>query len=418
HYHLDHVVGLPAVGRLIDTGWTVHVFGPPTGGEDGGPFVRALLDGPYWPEELGGKLQFSALPQEGSLRIGRLTARWTSLNHPGGSVGYRIDGANGSAAVVSDFEWSRSSPDERDGLIRLLASPSPVQLLFCEGQYTEAELRGRSGWGHSTQREAVEIGHSAGVQQLVLIHHDPTRSDAELEQLSRDELGETVAIGREGDLWLVDASGSVVSPRGSGGATVGFGDAAHLRWLAERYHDLTVLTDAKAGFLIALNGALAAGTFQALGSRSEVPSGTAGWLVAYLITVLAAALAAFGVLWPRREVRHAGKAPVFFFGAVSLCRDGGDLRRRLHARHNDDLLDELADNAVAMASIVEVKVRRVFWSVVTLCCSGVVWAVLIGWLFVWPHGNEASHSSSASSTEVTVAPPAPVESADSLQISP
>ena len=41
----------------------------------------------------------------------------------------------------------------------------------------------RRGWGHSTYEEAVALAMAAGVHNLILTHHDPSRSDAEVEKI-------------------------------------------------------------------------------------------------------------------------------------------------------------------------------------------------------------------------------------------
>ncbi|HCR36797.1 MAG TPA: hypothetical protein DIU37_01460 [Opitutae bacterium] len=37
-------------------------------------------------------------------------------------------------------------------------------------------------WGHSSSMMGVELAHRAQAKHLVLFHHDPTRTDEELEQ--------------------------------------------------------------------------------------------------------------------------------------------------------------------------------------------------------------------------------------------
>ena len=39
-------------------------------------------------------------------------------------------------------------------------------------------VRSKKGWGHSTFEEGAKIAKLAGVQKLVLFHHDPTQNDA------------------------------------------------------------------------------------------------------------------------------------------------------------------------------------------------------------------------------------------------
>ncbi len=41
----------------------------------------------------------------------------------------------------------------------------------------------RRGWGHSTYEEAVALAKEAEVHNLLLTHHDPSRSDGDVEKI-------------------------------------------------------------------------------------------------------------------------------------------------------------------------------------------------------------------------------------------
>src|SRR5207253_902734 len=79
-----------------------------------------------------------------------------------------------------------------------------ADLLLHDSQYTEDEYAHRLGWGHSSVAHAAAFSRAAGVRQLAMFHHDPMRSDRELEELYdqvaavvRDEQ-EPPLIAREG----------------------------------------------------------------------------------------------------------------------------------------------------------------------------------------------------------------------------
>ena len=58
-----------------------------------------------------------------------------------------------------------------------------ADILLHDAQFTESEYPLRVGWGHSSVAHAVSFAARAGVRQLVLFHHDPSRTDEELESL-------------------------------------------------------------------------------------------------------------------------------------------------------------------------------------------------------------------------------------------
>jgi ribonuclease BN (tRNA processing enzyme) len=67
----------------------------------------------------------------------------------------------------------------------LLELAHDAQVLILDAQYTDDEYEGRCGparcgWGHSTVTEACRVAAEAGVEQLVLFHHDPSHTDDEV----------------------------------------------------------------------------------------------------------------------------------------------------------------------------------------------------------------------------------------------
>ncbi len=64
-----------------------------------------------------------------------------------------------------------------------------VDILIHDAQYIEADMPLKHGWGHSLISEVTKLGESAEVKNLVYYHHDPERSDddidAELETASK-----------------------------------------------------------------------------------------------------------------------------------------------------------------------------------------------------------------------------------------
>ena len=190
HYHLDHVVGLPSLGLIYRPEWTLEVAAPAQDDVVVEATMSRVMDKPFWPlqvEDLKSRIRFTALDQapEAPLLYGGLEIRWCPLCHPGGCTAYRVDEpASGAALVIAtDVEWGSASERQRDDLLRLCRTPRPAGLLVMDAQYTPEEADKFKGWGHSTWREAAAVARSAGVARLWLTHHDPRRSDDELDAL-------------------------------------------------------------------------------------------------------------------------------------------------------------------------------------------------------------------------------------------
>ena len=78
-----------------------------------------------------------------------------------------------------------------------------VDLLIHDSQYTPHEFAMKSTRGHCTMDYAVWLAQECGVKTLALFHHDPTRTDADLDELHRsatfgDGGGPQVVAAREG----------------------------------------------------------------------------------------------------------------------------------------------------------------------------------------------------------------------------
>jgi ribonuclease BN (tRNA processing enzyme) len=61
-----------------------------------------------------------------------------------------------------------------------------ADLLIHDGQYTQKEYdSGKRGWGHSPIEYVIAAAGRANVKRLAICHHDPVRTDAQLDELSQ-----------------------------------------------------------------------------------------------------------------------------------------------------------------------------------------------------------------------------------------
>lgn len=188
HYHYDHLQGLPFFAPIFIPTSDLTVNGPSRNGRT----TRELLSGqmvqPYFPVTAEGtfraKLTYRDLSPGGTLQIGPAEVRWLELNHPGGSLGYRVECGGRSVVYATDVEHG----SELDPVMFEFARGA--DLLIYDSMYTEDEYHGRcgparTGWGHSTWQAAVAAADAAQVKTLVLFHHDPGRDDAAMDKLLR-----------------------------------------------------------------------------------------------------------------------------------------------------------------------------------------------------------------------------------------
>jgi len=77
-------------------------------------------------------------------------------------------------------------------------------VLVHDAMYTREEYDHHRGWGHSTYHDVVALALDANVEQLVLFHHSPERSDDEVDR--RVEECKALVRERGGSMDVIAAS--------------------------------------------------------------------------------------------------------------------------------------------------------------------------------------------------------------------
>lgn len=200
HTHLDHICGLPFFCLAYDPTiklnlWAGHIKLGDTLDE----IVERLMSPPIFPVATSALANtwFRSFQGGETIDLGEgLTVRTVCLNHPGHAVGYRFDHNGSSLAVITDHEHGKV---ETDSAIAELVSGASVMIY--DAMYLDSEYPNYVGWGHSTPGEAMKLAEAAGVSHTVLFHHDPNRTDDQLDQIAADlrPYGDRVSLARQGD---------------------------------------------------------------------------------------------------------------------------------------------------------------------------------------------------------------------------
>ncbi|MBV8761610.1 MAG: MBL fold metallo-hydrolase [Deltaproteobacteria bacterium] len=197
HLHWDHVAGLQFFTPVYVPGHRVEIASGPNGVMSHDAAIRALFKAPFFPvdfDDLAGTVTTRELRPNDHFTIGDITITMARLNHPDPVYGYRLEHAGQSIVYATDTEHFSCV----DPTLKKLAAGADI--LIYDAQYTPEEYPSKVGWGHSTWEAGAELARAAGVPQLVLFHHDPSRGDAALatlEAAAQAALPGTVAA-REG----------------------------------------------------------------------------------------------------------------------------------------------------------------------------------------------------------------------------
>jgi CheY-like chemotaxis protein/phosphoribosyl 1,2-cyclic phosphodiesterase len=199
HTHWDHIQGFPFFAPLFVPRNVWDIYAPGGLGKRLEETLAGQMEYAYFPvtlEQLGATIRYHDLI-EGTFDIGhvRVTARY--LNHPGLTLGYRLQ-AGGAVLIYATDHEPHADPQSEASLGSNAGFPvSPVHredqghiqflrgahLVIHDAQYTAAEYAQKVGWGHSPMEYAVDMALAAGVKQLALFHHDPTHDDDTLDRL-------------------------------------------------------------------------------------------------------------------------------------------------------------------------------------------------------------------------------------------
>jgi ribonuclease BN (tRNA processing enzyme) len=203
HFHWDHIQGFPFFRPLYDPEDTIHVVGPKQKDIDVQNLFAGQMGPIYFPvpfSVVAATMEFEHL-NEGSYDIGDFTVDVMRVRHPSYVVGYRIRLRDIVVCFIPDDEiegdmYPEVGPDYRSRLVDFIGG---ADLLIHDSMYTDEEYPGRKGWGHSTFEQSVGLAKEAGVKQLLFFHHDPTRTDDELDgivaRMQADVAGDALSVG-------------------------------------------------------------------------------------------------------------------------------------------------------------------------------------------------------------------------------
>ena len=186
HFHWDHIQGFPFFEPLYDPEVDLKIVGPRQNNID----VRSLFAGQmgpiYFPvpfSVVAATMSFDHL-NEGTLEVAGATLRTMRVKHPSYVIGYRIEVGGKVICFIPDNELEGDMYEVDDGWHgRLVEFVRGADLFIHDSMYTDEEYPSRIGWGHSTFSQALRLAEEAEVKKLLFFHHDPNRSDDELDEI-------------------------------------------------------------------------------------------------------------------------------------------------------------------------------------------------------------------------------------------
>lgn len=207
HTHWDHIIGFPFFVPIFIPGTELELYSP-INYEDRSveEIIGIQLSYQYFPvrqSELSAKISYRSLKEE-ALDLGDgMVIRTKFLNHPVTCLGYRFEYDGKVICTAYDHEPFRNmfptDPDDPDYDPAVAEEGAAVaehensrirefyrnaDVVVHDTQYTDEEYQAKfTGWGHSTFEFAMKAAHKARVRKLLFFHHDPLRTDEQLEEM-------------------------------------------------------------------------------------------------------------------------------------------------------------------------------------------------------------------------------------------
>ena len=183
HTHWDHIQGFPFFTPIYQPNRPVYMF--PTLHKKNLVLSSLIdqMDGahfPLTPDQVPSNFNFITEDPLEFLAKNGFHMELVPMNHPGGAFGYKIKFDDTVICYFTDNEIDPPYPKSIE-LNELIKQCKNADVLIHDAQYTEDDMPFKHGWGHSLISQVTDLGKTANVKNLVYFHHDPDRTDDELD---------------------------------------------------------------------------------------------------------------------------------------------------------------------------------------------------------------------------------------------
>lgn len=205
HPHWDHIQGFPFFKPAFIAGNELTIVGTERPEKKLNEIIAEQMNKIYFPvqlHELNAKIKFLPIGEGNEIKVSGATVKTMYVNHPGFTVGYRLEYKGKIFVYISDNEpYDRKAAKQLTNFEQIvkdkyeMGNGDPNQrvfdfcrdadLLIHDATYTPEEYIDRVGWGHSHYLFTLRVATEANVKRLYLFHHDQNHSDDKVDEILR-----------------------------------------------------------------------------------------------------------------------------------------------------------------------------------------------------------------------------------------
>jgi len=216
HVHWDHIQGLPFFEPAYIPDTVIDVYALLTAADELHQVIGGITRHEFFPiplEAVPADFQFHEVEPGVPIAIGGVKILPIALNHPFGSVGYRLDGDGTSVAYISDTApftevlhkqhflsgLELLTEEDRASLVKMRAELVDAirgcDTVIYDTHYVPDEYARFPHYGHSTPDQALEILAGNDVRRLILYHHAPAHDDDQMDTIAAEYRARGAEVG-------------------------------------------------------------------------------------------------------------------------------------------------------------------------------------------------------------------------------